>query len=110
MADPPQLPLVVVVPEHELSEPEAGFGRRHAIYRIVCKEGHGAEWHVKRRWTELRLTYDALLRTHQDALRSAPGSWSRCGNSLVRWTAQVKLLGAACAPLDLGRSILGKQV
>lgn len=72
MADPPQLPLVVVVPEHELSEPEAGFGRRHAIYRIVCKEGHGAEWHVKRRWTELRLTYDALLRTHQDALRSAP--------------------------------------
>ena len=63
--------LVVVVPDHEVIEPEEGFGRRHAIYRIVCTEG-AATWEVRRRWTELRITYDALQHTHAAALRGAP--------------------------------------
>ena len=64
-------PLVVVVPDHEVIESEAGFGRRHAIYRIVCTEG-AATWTIRRRWTELRITIDAMQQTHAAALKLAP--------------------------------------
>ena len=63
--------LRVAVPDYDIIDTLGqSFGRQHARYRIVCKEG-GHVWEVQRRWTELRVTIDALKATHINAF-SAP--------------------------------------
>ena len=59
--------LLVAVPDYDIIDTLGqSFGRQHARYRIVCKEG-GHAWEVQRRWTELRVTIDALKATHVNA-------------------------------------------
>ena len=78
MASDAQPPLVIVVPDYEVIEREGGDGKRHARYRIVCQES-GETWSVMRRWTELRITVDALkIGAHGDtAPTSRPPTHAR---------------------------------
>ena len=70
-------PLVVVVADYEIVDAAGlGFGRQHARYRLVITEA-GAGWEVRRRWTELRITIDALRVTHPAALASPKVSVSQ---------------------------------
>lgn len=79
----------IAVPSYEVATSEAGFGQRqHARYRVVCHEA-GAQWTVHRRWTELRMTVDALKQTHPAAFTSPkmpsfePHAWWRIGSSAL---------------------------
>ena len=82
--------LLVAVPDYDIIDTLGqSFGRQHARYRIVCKEG-GHAWEVQRRWTELRVTIDALKATHVNAF-SAPGvpdfephAWWRVGPAALQ--------------------------
>ena len=78
-------PLLVVVPDWEVVDTLGkGFGKQHARYRLVCSEA-GCSWEVARRWTELRMTIEALKATHAAAFDAPaipafePHAWWRLG-------------------------------
>ena len=98
---PTDAPLTLVVPDYEVIENSAGFGRAHARYRLVITEA-GSEWQVRRRWTELRMTIDSLRSTHPAAFTKdkvpdfEPHAWWRIGSSAL----DPKFLSERCASMQ----------
>ena len=98
---PTDAPLTLVVPDYEVIENSAGFGRAHARYRLVITEA-GSEWQVRRRWTSSRLTIDFVALTHPAAFTRdkvpdfEPHAWWRIGSSAL----DPKFLSERCASMQ----------